>query len=620
MQTRKKYFIPVTQPQVKKNYKNERKQNNKWKIFSDGILWNSSLRILIKLFEVKLHEVNRAMESSPKPSCSKTLDSTDSPTEDMEVEDITEEDEAEMSNLVEPEEEDEAEMSNLIEPEEEDGAEMARLVEPEEEADEQEDVDENEEGMVSKTAENNGQADRDLFDEFEFGTNRAEKIGAVNEEIALDVGGWTDSNKVCTAAVNLSRKFVCIEYPGVIKNVDRALNTLGGPQTICTCFKENHRLELSFRPKDPYCKPVISSVFPSRNLLLKIRRRPKPKSSSDPGEHFEYQLEVMGAVDSIHKFDKMCDFQYLPVIKLPDGQYKEILSVIQPKIDDEREEYLSRKTPLFLPPYCFSRREVPTNFFFDNETVQDGETTLKNDRKKRFLGVIHRTYNNPDVPARPEPAAAENVAKFPEHNQKVILDLLTKFFEERPLWIKTAIIARLDFAYHRLLKHLLPMVAYYIETGPWRNLWCKFGYDPRKDPKAKIYQTLDFRLRTTTNKNQVEAKRGVEAPRYIHSTKKNVPVHKTPIHHVVEEQTDTPPKLNPSGLDLTYIFSPVHRPPYRQMRYQVCDVMDDRVQKMLHENDGKETECTERDGWCVPDFTDMCRDILSEAVEKLFPN
>lgn len=32
----------------------------------------------------------------------------------------------------------------------------------------------------------------------------------------------------------------------------------------------------------------------------------------------------------------------------------------------------------------------------------------------------------------------------------------------------------------------------------------------------------------------------------------------------------------------------------------------------------QETICTERDGWCVPDFTDVCRDTISEAVEKLF--
>lgn len=72
----------------------------------------------------------------------------------------------------------------------------------------------------------------------------------------------------------------------------------------------------------------------------------------------------------------MCDFQYLPVIKLPDGQYKEILSSIKPKIDDDREEYLSRKVPLYLPPFCFSRRETPTNFFFENEVLTEGETAI----------------------------------------------------------------------------------------------------------------------------------------------------------------------------------------------------------------------------------------------------
>lgn len=32
-------------------------------------------------------------------------------------------------------------------------------------------------------------------------------------------------------------------------------------------------------------------------------------------------------------------------------------------------------------------------------------------------------------------------------------------------------------------------------TGPWRSLWIRFGYDPRRHPEAKIYQVLDFRIR-----------------------------------------------------------------------------------------------------------------------------
>lgn len=32
-------------------------------------------------------------------------------------------------------------------------------------------------------------------------------------------------------------------------------------------------------------------------------------------------------------------------------------------------------------------------------------------------------------------------------------------------------------------------------TGPWRSLWIRYGYDPRKHPEAKMYQVLDFRIR-----------------------------------------------------------------------------------------------------------------------------
>jgi hypothetical protein len=34
-----------------------------------------------------------------------------------------------------------------------------------------------------------------------------------------------------------------------------------------------------------------------------------------------------------------------------------------------------------------------------------------------------------------------------------------------------------------------------IVIGPWRCLWVRFGYYPCADPHAKMYQTLDFRLR-----------------------------------------------------------------------------------------------------------------------------
>jgi general transcription factor 3C polypeptide 5 (transcription factor C subunit 1) len=46
------------------------------------------------------------------------------------------------------------------------------------------------------------------------------------------------------------------------------------------------------------------------------------------------------------------------------------------------------------------------------------------------------------------------------------------------------------------LRYLLPAVAYYFVTGPWRVMWVRFGYDPRLDAASLKYQTLDYRLRT----------------------------------------------------------------------------------------------------------------------------
>lgn len=47
-------------------------------------------------------------------------------------------------------------------------------------------------------------------------------------------------------------------------------------------------------------------------------------------------------------------------------------------------------------------------------------------------------------------------------------------------------------------------------TGPWRSLWVRLGYDPRKTKESKKYQLLDFRIRCST-------KHGKEQTELLHS-------------------------------------------------------------------------------------------------------
>uniref|UniRef100_A0A0B6YA37 Transcription factor IIIC subunit 5 HTH domain-containing protein n=1 Tax=Arion vulgaris TaxID=1028688 RepID=A0A0B6YA37_9EUPU len=441
---------------------------------------------------------------------------------------------------------------------------------------------------ISTSHKDKSQPVSDAFDAFEFvrqGANMPDSNSVIEEEIVPEANDWLDGDKLYTAHINRSRHFVCIDYPGVIQNQDKALATLGGMEGLSKTIYEGLKLELSFRPNDPYCKPTIGSFTNTKNLLLKIRRRRKvvqdePQDSSYKGDGFEYQIEVIGTVDKMYIFDKLCDFQYLPVTKEANGKYKDILSIIRPNIKDDRTEYFSRNVPIFLPPISFSRRELPAPYNFETEAGDHIDSVVGIDRKKRFHGTIHISFGHPDVPRDPDPVAFERLTKLP--NQDDGLNALKQLFEQRPLWSKVGIFGHLDKIHHTYLKYLLPVVSYYYLNGPWKNLWCKFGPDALRASQYGLKQQWSTTL-----------------------------IHQIDTAEDLQSGATTP-------MDLTYIFNPDHIPPYRQMRYQVCDVHHDEVQNWLHKNDGQETTCTERDGWCVPDFTDVCRDIISGAVEKLF--
>ena len=54
------------------------------------------------------------------------------------------------------------------------------------------------------------------------------------------------------------------------------------------------------------------------------------------------------------------------------------------------------------------------------------------------------------------------------------------------------------------------------------------------------------------------------------------------------------------ALDLSaddYIFLPNRLPRQRQLFYQLCDLRDERLQAIVHSNDGTETECSVSTAW-----------------------
>ena len=98
---------------------------------------------------------------------------------------------------------------------------------------------------------------------------------------------------------------VGVEYPGYIKDENHMLETLGGEDTVSRTFSNSsRRLELSFRPEDPYAHAVCADRFPTANLLLRVKRRRKKKQregTSQP-EEVEYEQEILGIVGNTFKY------------------------------------------------------------------------------------------------------------------------------------------------------------------------------------------------------------------------------------------------------------------------------------------------------------------------------
>lgn len=108
----------------------------------------------------------------------------------------------------------------------------------------------------------------------------------------------------------------------------------------------------------------------------------------------------------------------------------------------------------------------------------------------------------------PHPEAVQQLSvKFLQRCTIPIYEKLKELFEERPIWSRSGIKTALRYTSDNI-KYLLPTVGYYFTSGPWRNLWIRFGYDPRQKPESFIYQTFNYRLRQSgLIKSYVEAKR-----------------------------------------------------------------------------------------------------------------
>ncbi|XP_055639320.1 general transcription factor 3C polypeptide 5 isoform X2 [Toxorhynchites rutilus septentrionalis] len=386
---------------------------------------------------------------------------------------------------------------------------------------------------------------------------------------------------------NLCKELVCIEYPGIVRNPDRMIASLGGnielSNTICS---EKRRLELRLRPDSIYAKPVFGDRNNTTGIVFKLKIRRKRKQPNEV-ELLPAARNQMGRVECV--YEKI----------VPSGV------IVSHQIGD------SGHVPFFMPPISFSRFDnAQLSIFKSKDITSDLFNPGERERARRTKHGIYHSFSLSDpLPAEPNALAIQTLRS--RNVQERTISLITKSFHERPVWTKAALKSTLQLSEDDI-RYVLPSVAYYFVNGPWRGTWTRFGYDPRKFFESRFYQLLDFRIRSI---GDLHAKVNVKR---THKPTKPCMRFANPASNTRDPEK---PSLNQSiAPKNNFIFTMDTLPQMRIIFYQYCDVQVPRIQQMLEKIPTPMTGaiCNEKTGWLPPRFDEQCRDILTEIVLNNF--
>ncbi|KAF3848821.1 hypothetical protein F7725_015318 [Dissostichus mawsoni] len=369
------------------------------------------------------------------------------------------------------------------------------------------------------------------------------------------------------------QRLVCVEYRRWSAAWTGCWRLSGGKEP---CPK---RLELRFRPQDPFCHSLCGNRYPSSNLVLRVRRRVRKKDPKD----VEIHMDILGVIATTYKFQGMADFQCLAVNSEGGKDTSLYDKIILRK--PENQDFFEKPIPLFIPPASFSRLDTPVDYYFRPDVNQNIAQPMN---KSNFIGLnrarrphnaIFFSFNDPTVPGECLEAAKLNWKRVcVKESDKQAEEHLRQMFESRPIWSRNAVKANINIHPDKL-KLLLPVFAYYMVSWGTQCAWAveeSVGYSLSDMPVKAKRSALNYNLSITMNKAGPQA-----------------------------------------ASESSYIFKEGMLPPHRQMFYQLCDLDVESIKKVIAQIADEDLPCDERDGWCVLGTTDKLRDMISAMIKKL---
>lgn len=317
--------------------------------------------------------------------------------------------------------------------------------------------------------------------------------------------------KSSSIPVESLRLIYTVQHPCHVVNFDRAIETLGGRQRLIDTFSHSSTSQLtcSFTPSNVYERPLRAERRQSTGLLIRVRRKKTSKEFKS--------VDVIGVLDTSYSFESLADFQYLPMTRKGPEQYESFLHRVELNRQCLDKENLDRPCPLMCIPAIFSRFFDPTDYAFRPEpkarpkrtatTITRTKPTTTNSHKLTKRNVRTSAAHHIGFDATNVPTGLKSTNDLYTNVDQSIISQLRRLFDQRPIWTRNSLLFHLKTS-EVILKRIIHHVAYFFCNGPWNRCWVKYSYDPRSDPKAKIYQIVDYRVRAILDpeKNLVKSR------------------------------------------------------------------------------------------------------------------
>eukprot|EP01043_Picozoa_sp_COSAG02_P035184 COSAG02_NODE_2504_length_8663_cov_3.628211_4_plen_637_part_00 len=441
---------------------------------------------------------------------------------------------------------------------------------------------------------------------------------------------------------------VSVEYPGFVRDTEACLNTLGceGGELHRTLDTQAQSLQLRMRPGDPMSRPIYGDSVASNHLLLRVRRPKQNHSRHQPAGLPEpepkYDARVVGVVTKTYRFDAMADFQYLGDLSKQKGQLSEAESsrVIEQLIADEEATAGDDDELLDLAPSVFSKIDSPRDYAFkpnpNAKSMMRMAATASSapggaSRRRRPTGSENSVGRRSGSRATLE-ASLRNVAVDYLQGQDIMSEAptgvisdptddrqrkLQELFDERPIWSRLALSDRFPEIQPAALKRFLPCVGFYFVNGPWRLLWCRYGYDPNSDSSSRKYQVIDFRMPRILARTKSNSASTV-------STKPEAGTTDAATGDSLGTSTSSQSQSIKGGqergnLPAAQVAKPMHTfeciPEQGQTFYQLCDLRDPDMAVVVNKS-RVSAECDPKLGWYTKEALLQLRRLMKRKLQE----